>query len=160
MAWTATTTPVDRRSRPGDILSLPVVTAVTIYKGDFVRLTTAGYAVSTTAPTTGDMFAGVAMETVANTGASGAKRIKVRCKGVFSCTLSDGSGAAETPTQSHVGTLAYLDNDSDGLYRAVSTTATDGNGKLLKVGAIVGMDAAAGTVDVILRPFRSIGLAA
>ena len=72
-----------------ELRALPVKTGVHIYKGAFVGLS-GGYAQPLTA---GDPFAGVAYEEVNNTGADGAKSVRVYTKGDFEHTLTSASRA-------------------------------------------------------------------
>ena len=80
MAWTASTAKRDTKKSPNGLLSGPMADNEVIYKGDIVRSIASGYWSSQAAPATGDMFVGVATETVDNTGtghAAGAKNITV-----------------------------------------------------------------------------------
>ena len=72
-----------------ELRALPVKTGVHIYKGAFVGLS-GGYAQPLAA---GDPFAGVAYEEVNNTGADGAKSVRVYTNGDFEHTLASASRA-------------------------------------------------------------------
>ena len=98
MAITASTVPLEPLPKDGDIIALPMTSGETIYKGDMVRIVAAGTATSSAAPTAGDAFAGVAMETVTDVG--GAMKIRVYTNGVFPFTKA-------VPAQTDVGCLAY-----------------------------------------------------
>lgn len=66
----------------GEIIDLPVLTNAVIYLGSLVNVTAAGYA-KAAANTSGELFMGVAEESVDATGvASGVKRVKVRRRGI------------------------------------------------------------------------------
>ena len=67
MAWAATTVATDPARKDGQVISFPMADNITIFKGDMVRIIASGYVLSGTAPAAGDMFAGIAMETVSNT---------------------------------------------------------------------------------------------
>jgi len=82
-SFTATTTPKDTFHEEGRRISFLMEDATTIYKGDLVRINADGYAVSREDAAVGDMFAGMACETVVNAGAVGAKSILVDTEGVF-----------------------------------------------------------------------------
>ena len=85
--WTATSSIRETRRQDGRILALPMEDNVTVYKGDLVRLNAAGFATSTSAPAAGDVFAGVAYETIDNTTtghAQGGKKVRVETTGVHS----------------------------------------------------------------------------
>ena len=72
-----------------ELRALPVKTGVHIYKGAFVGLS-GGYAQPLTA---GDPFAGIAYEEVINTGADGAKSVRVYTQGDFEHTLASAGRA-------------------------------------------------------------------
>jgi len=73
-----------------ELRTYAMATAVRIYKGAIVGLTAGGYARPLTA---GDRFAGIAYEEMNNTGADGAKSLRVYTLGDFGMALS---GAAVT----------------------------------------------------------------
>ena len=152
MSWSALTTPQERYHKDGAVLALPMVDAVTIYAGDLVRITAAGYATSTDAPATGDMFAGVAMETVANTAtghAAGSKNIRVYTSGVFSYPKA-------TPLQEDVGSLVY-GGASDSADDQQTVYASTAGAHEVLVGTVVGLDPDnALNVLVKIFPFRAI----
>ncbi len=72
-----------------ELRALPVKTNVHIYKGGFVGLSS-GYAQPLAA---GDAFAGIAYEEVNNTGADGAKTVRVYTGGDFEHALASASRA-------------------------------------------------------------------
>ncbi len=73
----------DRKTvtQAGDYITLPVYTGTTIYLGSLVNVRADGYAVPA-ANTSGHIFMGVAEEHVVNAGASGAKTVLVRRRGI------------------------------------------------------------------------------
>jgi hypothetical protein len=131
MAWTATTAAVDTDYEDGIILSLPMVDNKIIYKGDLVRITAEGYASgSSTAPATGDMFIGMALETVDNTKtghATGGKSVRVVTEG----TVEVFKGTAAI---TDLGCLAYNSVTVD----AQTVDVSAGTHACL-VGAVVGL---------------------
>lgn len=105
MVWAASSAKRDTAKSPNGLLSFPMADNEYIYKGDIVRVAADGYATSDAAAATGDMFVGVAVETVDNTGtghAAGAKNITVDAE--FG---SVHSFAFDSASQSDVGTLVY-----------------------------------------------------
>lgn len=90
--------------REGEVMEFPVYTGVTIYAGGMVCLGGAhGYAIPA-ADASGNIFLGVALETVTNSGSSGAKTVQVRRKGVFKF-------AATSINQAMVGDIMYVVDD-------------------------------------------------
>lgn len=138
MSWTPLTAPSDSKYKDGKILTFPVVDNVVVKKGDIVRINADGYATGhTTAPATGDICAGVALETVDNTGighVSGAKSVSVATEGVIDVYLSGGSADI-----SSVGNLAYNSASSSDDPHTIQLGVTNPNsGSVCLVGAIVG----------------------
>jgi predicted RecA/RadA family phage recombinase len=134
MAWAATTVATDPARKDGQVISFPMADNITIFKGDMVRIIASGYVLSGTAPAAGDMFAGIAMETVSNTDsghAAGTKSILVDTEGTFAIPKAT-AGIAD------VGTLLYIDDDADQSAAAVQI----GSGGLthdVLVGSAVGL---------------------
>jgi hypothetical protein len=89
-----------------------MATGVTIYQGGLVAVNAGGFAVSAT--TTSTRVIGVAEETVTNTGADGAKTIRVR-RGCFKFA----NKAGDLVTQALIGASAYVEDD-----QTVRLTAT------------------------------------
>jgi hypothetical protein len=89
--------------RAGDLISLPVYQASTIYEGGMVCVNSSGYAVACS-DSASLYFAGVAQGYVANSGSSGAKKIEVRTRGQFKLP-------ATSISQAHVGSIMYIKDD-------------------------------------------------
>lgn len=123
MAWSATSAPADVKEQQGVLVKLPIVSGETVYKGDIVRINGNGYATSTGSPAAGDMFAGIALETVDNSG--GGKSVLVRTEGVYDFTKA-------SATQTDVGTLCYLGDNQQ------TVVLTESQPTVL-VGAVVGI---------------------
>lgn len=108
----ARTTPYEGNMKPGEYQMYPQLAAEKIYKGMPVYLKATGRYAFTPDGTTnvlaaGDIFVGIAAETVDNTGVSGAKYIRVYRKGNFKLPI------AGTLTQAKVGDPVYGNNVSD-----------------------------------------------
>lgn len=98
--------------------------ATKVFKGSNVSINTSGFA-KKASDTTGEVFAGVAMETVDNSaGAAGDKYVRVWKEGVFSMTCA-------SATQAWVGQKVYAVDDN-----VVALAATTTNDVL--VGTVVG----------------------
>ncbi len=150
MAWSASTSIAERFVKDGDVLRFPIVDTETIYKGDMVRVNANGEATSTSTPAEGDMFVGVARETVDNT--ADGEYITVDTTGVFSFTK-------DTPAQSDVGCIAYV--DPTGNQGTVVVAAGTGAGSGIVVGGVIGLDPNDSTkLRVKLTPMLSLGAAA
>jgi hypothetical protein len=101
MGWTATTTPREANRKDGKVVALPMVTAETIYKGDIVRsIAASGLVTSSGAPATGDVFVGIASETVKV--ATALQLIKIEQEGSYDFTCASFATA-------NIGDIAYLD---------------------------------------------------
>jgi hypothetical protein len=105
-----------------ELRALPVKTGAHIYKGAFVGLS-GGYAQPLTA---GDLFAGIAYEEVHNTGADGAKSVRVYTSGDFEHTLASASrssnGAAIFASADDTLTLTSSGNSAVGNQVDVAAT--------------------------------------
>lgn len=142
MAWTALTTAGACNRKDGKILEFPVA-AVNIAKGMLVRINAAGYATSAV-PATGDMAAGIALETVTNaTGSAGGKKIKVQTEGVVVmnhitaaltiadvgraalCAASTGDSAHDIAMGAYSAANAVLCGAIVGVYHDPVTNAVD-----------------------------------
>lgn len=98
------------------IVTLPVVTNDIIYQGALVMINASGYCAPCT-PTTGTRFAGIAAETVDNTGgANGAKNVQVFISGLFLFTVT----TAVTDLMTDM--FAETDNPNDALPVSGSNT--------------------------------------
>lgn len=95
---------VNTQSKDGTIYSLPVYTGTTIYKGTMVCMNASGYAVPAADTSGYSNVMGVADEQVINSGASGAKRIRVVANRRFRM-------AATSLTQAMVGSKVYAVDD-------------------------------------------------
>jgi hypothetical protein len=89
--------------REGVECEYPVKAATQIYAGSLVMLGSDGYAIPG-ADTAGAKFVGVAVENVLGGTTDGAKKIRVRRKGVFEF-------AASSITQAMLGDIMYLVDD-------------------------------------------------
>ena len=98
----------------GELVLYPVKGSTKLYKGSIVAIDTGGYAVKG-ADTANYRFAGIAYETVDNTGADGAKTIRCWRKGVFELNTPD------TATQASVGKLVYISDDNNVALAATTT---------------------------------------
>jgi hypothetical protein len=102
MSYAAATSARDKGKMDGKLLSLPMA-AVKICKGSLVQISS-GY-VTSAAPVASQIFAGVAYETVDNSGGSpGDLNIRVETEGIFSFAITDTAAAA------HVGLEVYWDD--------------------------------------------------
>ncbi|MCE5314502.1 MAG: hypothetical protein ABFD49_08695 [Armatimonadota bacterium] len=104
---TATTTAREAKRRDGEVIAYPMA-AVKIPKGALVNINAAGYATNAS-DTSGDIFAGVAYETVDNSaGTAGELSIRVVTTGTFVFADGGGNGA-----QTDVGVLfKIVDNQT------------------------------------------------
>lgn len=126
MAWSASTTAIDYGRRDGKVISF-LMAAVKIYKGDFVHIN-AGY-LTNVAPTSGSMAAGVALETVDNSGGSaGDKECLVQTEGV--CRALKATAAA-----ADIGAAALMDETTDTCTVTLGTYAP----AAALLGAVVGV---------------------
>jgi len=89
----------------------PVLTATTIYKGSAVG-SSGGYARACVAQ---DLFLGFAEEQVINAGASGAKNVTVKSKGLIQAAVTGASVAS-------INLIVYMSSDND--FTLTSTTNT------------------------------------
>lgn len=109
----ARTTAVDNARKEGDIQFYPMLAAEIIYKGMPVFLKATGRLAfmndgTTNALAAGDIFVGIAMETIDNSaGAASAKGVRVYRRGNFQLPI------AGTLTQAKVGDPVYSNNVSD-----------------------------------------------
>ncbi len=123
------------KGRDGLLVDHPVLADQIIYKGTPVFLeASSGYAQtndgSTITLATGDVFAGIADETVNATGdSSGDEKVKCQTQGVFEFTI------AGTVSQAKVGDPVYVNNTSDNSTLTL-TAANDGSDCV--VGYLVG----------------------
>jgi hypothetical protein len=131
------------------IQDYPVLTATTIYKGSIVAVNAAGYAVPGSVATT-QIAIGRCSETVVNSGASGAKKVKVEA-GVFKY---DNSAAADAIAQAEVGDFCYIVDDQ-------TVAKTSGTSTRSRAGRIVGVDAGGVWVAIgnCVQPSDSVTLA-
>jgi predicted RecA/RadA family phage recombinase len=121
-----------------------------------VRIVAAGTATSTTAPAIGDMFVGVAMETVIYDATIATQYVRVYTSGVFPFTK-------DTPAASDVGCLAYVDQATN-QQTVVVAQSTTGDGGGIIVGAVVGLcstENPSNTTEVFVKicPGLTVGLA-
>lgn len=94
-------------SMDGELISVPVATATTIYAGSIVVANASGYAAPGSTATT-LQYLGRAEETVVNAGANGAKSIQVRRKQAFKW----GNYASDAIVQADLGKTAYIFDDA------------------------------------------------
>ncbi len=114
--------------KDGEIIALEM-SNVKIYKGDIVRILAAGYVASGTDLAIGDMCAGIALETVDNSGGSpGDKSIRVLTEGNVSLLKG-------TPAQTDAGTFALHATTN----QQTITSATAEAAASVTVGAITGI---------------------
>ena len=140
MAWSASTVPVERGRQDGKVLSF-LASNVAIVKGDIVRIAADGY-LTNAAPASGDMSAGLALESVDNSGGSaGALGCLVQTEGVVA-VYKDTLNAAI----SDVGNAALCDEAVD--CQSITLGAFSSGNCLL--GGVVGLvrDPVTGIVDV------------
>lgn len=97
-----------------DVRAFPVLTAVTIYKGSSVTIDANGFAIAG-ADTASTTAIGVATEQVVNSGASGAKWIRVQTSGCVKMVFEN------TLVQADVGNWVYI-KDSGALSHATGPT--------------------------------------
>lgn len=113
---------------PDKCASFPVLTATTIYEGSAVCGEAAvGYARPVIQSLTSPQFYGFAEETVVNSGASGAKKVKVRREGVIALTAIAGLTGI-----TNINASVYLADDGTGF-----TTTPTNNVLIGKVGNFV-----------------------
>lgn len=98
----------------GDIRAFPVLTATTIYKGSLVTIDANGFAIAG-ADTASTTCIGVATEQVVNSGASGAKWIRVQTSGCAKLVFEN------TLVQADVGNWVYV-KDSGAASHATGPT--------------------------------------
>lgn len=141
MAVSPITERLDVRRQPGEVLPFKL-NNVKIFEGALVSVNSSGYAVNAT-DTSGDIFVGVADETVDNSGGSaGDKEIKVRIGGIVNVD-SEFSAA-----QTNVTDLVYAyDNHT------VSSAATMTNDVL--VGRVVEVLSASKLRVALVTPGRA-----
>lgn len=119
------TTAVDNARKEGDMQAHPMLAAEIVYKGMPVFLKATGRLAfmndgTTNALANGDVFAGIAAETMDNSaGAASAKSVRVYMRGNFQLPI------AGTLTQAKVGDAVYSNNVSDD--DAVTLTSDSGN---------------------------------
>ena len=108
----------DAGKKDGILVSIPLVSAATVYKGQGVVTSSAGLAKNDNTPAAGDSFVGVAYETVTNA-SGGSSEVRVENKGsfIFLCSGAD---------QTWVGKIAYLDIIAG--YNTVNVTAAGSHG--------------------------------
>ena len=113
---------------PDKCAHFQVLTATTIYEGSAVCAESAvGYARPVAASLTSPEFYGFAEESVVNSGASGAKKVKVRREGVIVLTAITGMTGI-----TNIGDSVYMSDDGTGF------TSTSTNNVLIgKVGNYV-----------------------
>lgn len=114
--------------KPAEIVVHPIAASTTIYKGGLVGFNSSGFLVPMDHSVGSLTFAGIAQETVANTGANGAKHAKV---------IKLGSGVfadAGSAMQASVGKEVYAKTDNE-----VQVT-TGGLINQYKVGTIVALE--------------------
>lgn len=105
MSYANLTAPRDKGVSDGKIISIPMADNIKIYKGSLVCIDATGYAEWTLVASRG--FAGVALETVDNTGGlNGAKSIRVTTVGVHNFAVPTGASM----TQAHLGAEVYWDD--------------------------------------------------
>ncbi|KKK95745.1 hypothetical protein LCGC14_2669730, partial [marine sediment metagenome] len=102
----------EAKRQDGEILSYPVKGSTTIYKGAMIVDLNTGYA-SVGVDGSGNIFLGVAVEKIVNSGSDGAKRIRVYKTGVFQYNMPS---AAQTDLDQQV----YIRDDN-----TVDTTVTN-----------------------------------
>lgn len=106
----------DDKQSQGDVVSF-ALSNVKVFAGTLIAVNTSGYAVKG-ADTANFVFAGVAADTVDNSGGSaGDKKIDCYTEGTFEV------GFSGTATQATVGATAYLVDDST--VAAAATTTND-----------------------------------
>lgn len=123
------------RREPG-VEGHPVKGATKIYQGGLVCLDATGWAVPGAVATT-LVARGRAEETVDNTGANGAKSVKVR-QGIF---LFANSAAGDAITRAEIGDDCYIVDDQ-------TVAKTDGTGTRSKAGKIRDVDAQGVWVEI------------
>lgn len=106
----------------GILVDVPLAASTKVFAGSNVNYNTSGYA-KKAADTASEVFAGVAMETVDNTGSAGDKYVRVWKEGVFSMNCA-------SATQAWVGQDVYAVDDN--LVALAATTTND-----VKVGRVV-----------------------
>jgi hypothetical protein len=120
----------DTKRRAGDNLSLPALTATTVYGGGIAVITAAGYCTKGDVATT-HKAVGVFTEDQANPGASGAVNYSVRQDGWF---RFGNSAAGDAIALADVNADCYIVDDQ-------TVAKTDGTGTRSKAGKIRDVDA-------------------
>lgn len=143
---TARTAAYDGNRKPGEYQMYPMLGAEKIFKGMPVYLKATGRYAFTNDGTTntlaaGDIFVGIAAETIDNTGVDGAKYIRVYRKGNFKLPMLG------TLTQGKVGSPVYSNNTSDD---AAVTLTSDASGQpQVRIGTVTEfLGAAEGYVQI------------
>jgi hypothetical protein len=90
--------------KPGKVVLYKIAASTTIYKGALVALKTDGYLIPIAHGTANLRFAGIAEETVINSGADGAASVRVSKSGSFAI--------AGTAVQADVGKEVYAVDDA------------------------------------------------
>ena len=124
---------VETARKDGVIQAIPMIASETVYKGTPTLIKSAsGHAFSNDGTTNtlaaGDIFAGISVETVTNSGAAASVSVNVYRKGSFLLTFSD------TLTQANLGDKVYVNNVSDD--NVVTVTTNTGNPQIT-IGSIV-----------------------
>lgn len=112
----------DDKRQEGVLVEAYLAASTKVFKGSNVAVDTSGYAVKA-ADTASFAFAGVAMETVDNTGSAGDKYVRLWKEGVFSMNCA-------SATQAWVGQDVYAVDDN--LVALAATTTND-----VRVGRVV-----------------------
>jgi hypothetical protein len=99
----------------GILIDVALAASTKVFAGSNVNFNTSGYA-KKAADTASEVFAGVAMETVDNTGANGDKVVRVWREGLISM-------ACASATQAWVGQLVHAVDDN--LVALAATTTND-----------------------------------
>ncbi|BBL70334.1 hypothetical protein [Methylogaea oryzae] len=118
----------DTPMKDGELIQVPVATAVHIYAGALVAANATGYATPGATSTT-LTYLGRAEENVNNTGADGAKTVKVRRRKAFKWLNS----GADAVTQASLGKTCYIVDDQ-------TVAATNGTNTRSAAGIVVGVD--------------------
>jgi len=139
MAYAAATTALDKGVQDGELLSL-YMGAVKIVKGSLVCFDAANGYVTAAAPSASRPFAGVAIETVDNSGGSaGDELIRVATMGVYAF-----KDTVDTHNRALIGKPVYWDDSADSDSQTVSIVDQG-------VGALVGRIAKQDTTYVYVR---------
>lgn len=99
----------------GELVDIPLAAATKVFAGSNVNYNVAGLG-KKAADVASEIFAGVAMETIDNTGAAGAKSVRVWKEGVFSMNCA-------SATQAWVGQKVHSVDDN--LVALAATTTND-----------------------------------